>query len=583
MKSSSIALLILSIFTSCDKTPNHHLIITNVNIVDVKTGEILLNRTVAIDNTLITAIYEKDVAVSDSTIVINGSSKFLIPGLWDMHAHYYDNHLDSDPLLIANGVVGVREMWGNMSVINEVRRKTLSGEIIAPDIYTSGTLIDGSPQTWPGSAVVSSPEEVKAVVNQQIADGVDFLKIYNHLTFECFMALADLVNSKNIPFAGHIPYEISIYQAIEAGMASSEHLIGFLLACSSKEDSLRTLPINERLISLINTFSENKFDSLCEVLAQSEMWLCPTLIVNQALCYLNDTSFRNDERLAYLPEYITFDWDPANNFLLKDEEEEDYQLWRNRFHFELELIGRMNEKGVKILAGTDYPNPYCFPGFSLHDELSLMVAGGMSELEALNTATINAAVFMNKDDEFGTVEVGKLASLVLLNNNPVDNIENTKSIETVILRGKVFDRTTLDEMLDLAKINAALTPLSKWLRIKILTSGIEKALDSLDILISTESRQYKLSEYDITMLGYDYLYGGETEIAVNIFEKNIDLFPESSNAYDSYAESLYKNGQYGLAIENYNKSLEIDPGNSNARMMLDSIENTKTKLQIQTK
>jgi len=492
MKSSSIALLLIYLFISCNETPDHHLLIKNVNIVDVKTGEILENKTVAIDSTRITAIYEKEVDISDSAIVIDGSDKFLIPGFWDMHAHYFDNHLDSDPLLIANGVVGVREMWGNMSVINKVRVKTLSGEIIAPDIYTSGPLIDGNPPTWPGSVVVTSSEEVKTVVSKQIADGVDFLKIYNHISYECFMAIADFANQKNLPFAGHIPYAISIYQAMEAGMASSEHFLGVLLACSSKEDSLRTIPSEKRLNALIETFSEEKFDSLCEVLAQSEMWLCPTFTVNRALCYLNDTSFRNDERLVYLPEYITLDWDPENNFLMKNEKEEDYQRWRNRFHFELELIGRMNEKGVKILAGTDYPNPFCFPGFSLHDELSLLVNGGMSELEAIKAATINGAIFMEKEEEFGTVDAGKLASLVLLNRNPMDNIENTNSIETVILRGKVFNRKTLDEMLEQAKTNAARIPYSNWLRTKILSSGVKKALDSLDILIAADSKKYKL-------------------------------------------------------------------------------------------
>jgi tetratricopeptide (TPR) repeat protein len=394
------------------------------------------------------------------------------------------------------------------------------------------------------------------------------------------MAIAELANQKNIPFAGHIPYEIPIYQAMEAGMASSEHFLGILLACSSNEDSLRTIPSKERLNSLIGTFSNEKFDSLCEVLAQSEMWLCPTLTVNRALSYLNDTTFTNDERLAYLPKYIIIDWNPETNFLLKDDDDDEYQRWRNRFHFELKLIGMMNEKGVKILAGTDYPNPFCFPGFSLHDELSLMVDGGMSELEAIKTATINGAIFMEKEEEFGTVEVGKLASLVLLNRNPLDNIENTKSIETVILRGEVFNRIALDEMLEQAKTNAALIAYSDWLRTKIFSRGIEKALDSLDILIATESKKYKLDEYDINMLGYDYLYTGETEIAVNIFKKIIDLFPESSNAYDSYAEGLFKNGQYELAIENYNRSMEIDPSNSNAKLMLDSIENLKMNQKI---
>ena len=114
----------------------------------------------------------------------------------------------------------------------------------------------------------------------------------------------------------------------------------------------------------------------------------------------------------------------------------------------------MNEKGVKFIAGTDFPNPYVFPGFSLHDELSLMVKGGMPALDALRSATINPAIFMNKKADFGSVEVGKLASLVLLNKNPLENVENTKTIETVIVRGKVYNRKALDLMMEQAKSNA---------------------------------------------------------------------------------------------------------------------------------
>jgi imidazolonepropionase-like amidohydrolase len=126
---------------------------------------------------------------------------------------------------------------------------------------------------------------------------------------------------------------------------------------------------------------------------------------------------------------------------------------RARYLFELSLIGKMNEKGVKFIAGTDFPNPFVFPGFSLHDELSLMVKGGMPTIDALRSATINPAIFINKKADFGTVEAGKVASLVILNKNPLENIENTKTIETVIVRGKVYNRKSLDLILELSKSN----------------------------------------------------------------------------------------------------------------------------------
>jgi len=447
IKSSVVILLLimpLMSLMSFHPVSKHDIVITNVNVVDVKTGKILKNKTVAIDNNRITAIYDKEIISSDSTIVIDGKGKYLIPGLWDMHAHYKWTHVDMDPLLVANGITGVREMWGDMPEFVKVPKKSPLEGLLSPDVYLSCDLLDGNPPCFPGSVVVTTPIEAVDAVQSQIDKKVDFIKVYSMLTEEAFLAIAKEAKKRNIPFAGHIPNGVSIYTAIDAGMASSEHLYGFLDACSSIDTS------NEALVS---TFSEKRFDSLCSVLAKSNMWICPTLVVKRAQSYYNDTIFTNDNRKVYLPGYVIEIWNQKMNPYTKSEIDYFANSTRTRYLFELSLIGKMNEKGVKLLAGTDFPNPYVFPGFSLHDELSLMVKGGMPILEALKTATINPAIFMNKEVDFGSVEVGKIASLILLNKNPLDNIENTKTIETVIVRGKIYNRKALDLMLEQAKSN----------------------------------------------------------------------------------------------------------------------------------
>jgi imidazolonepropionase-like amidohydrolase len=445
IKSSFLILLLILPMVSFPQSKHHDCVITDVNIVDVNTGKILKNKTLAIDNNRITAIYNKEIVGSDSTMVIDGKGKYLIPGLWDMHAHYQWSRVDLDPLLIANGITGVREMWGNMPAFVVVPKSAQQEGLVSPDIYLSADLIDGNPPSFPGSIVVSTTDEAAGAVKSQMDKKVNFLKVYSSLTEECFLAVAEEAKKNNIPFAGHIPNGVSIYKAIEAGMASSEHLYGFLDACSSVDTS------NE---ALIGTFSEKRFDSICSVLAKSSMWLCPTLTVNRAMGYLNDSIFINDNRKAYLPEYVLEIWNQKLNPYTKSQIDNFANSSRVRYLFELSLIGKMNEKGVKFLAGTDFPNPYVFPGFSLHDELSLMVKGGMPILDALRTATVNPAKFMNKADDFGSVEVGKIASLILLNKNPLEDIENSTSIETVIIRGKVYNRKALDLMLEKAKSNA---------------------------------------------------------------------------------------------------------------------------------
>lgn len=444
IKSGFVILMLIIPFMSCHRAVNHDYIITNVNVVDVKTGEILKNKTIAIDSNRISAIYGNEIVSSDSTIVIDGKGKYIIPGLWDMHSHYKWNRVDTDPLLIANGITGVREMWGDMPEYVKIPKNKPQEGVVSPDIYFAADFIDGNPPAFPGSLIVTNSDEAVAAVNNQMEKKVDFLKVYDMLTEEAFLAIAKEAKKRNIPFAGHIPNDVSIYKAIDAGMASSEHLYGFLSACSSVDTS------NEALVS---TFSENRFDSLCTVLVNSNMWLCPTLVVNRAVSYLNDSIFKNDNRMDYLPGYVSGIWNQQLSFYTRSEIDNNSISTRVRYLFELSLIGKMNEKGVKFLAGTDFPNPYVFPGFSLHDELSLMVKGGMPALDVLKSATINAAIFMNKEGNFGSIEVGKLASLVLLNNNPLENIEHTKTIETVIVRGKVYSRKALDLMLEKAKSN----------------------------------------------------------------------------------------------------------------------------------
>ncbi len=452
IKSGILILLLILPFMSFCRAGNHDCLITNVNIVDVNTGKIVKNKTIAIDNNRITAIYDKEIAGSDSTIVIDGKGKYLIPGLWDMHAHYTWSHVDLDPLLIANGITGVREMWGNMPAYVEIPKRARQEGLVSPDVYLSADYIDGNPPAFPGSGtiVVTTPDEAVAAVNNQIAKNVDFIKVYSMLSEECFLAIAKEARKRNITFAGHIPNRVSIYTAIESGMVSSEHLHGFLEGCISLNNQNPPKTMEE----FISMFSEKRFDSLCSLLAKSSMWICPTLTVNRANGYLNDSIFINDKRIAYLPAYVLEIWNQKMNPYTKSQVDDFANSSRVRYLFELSLMGKMNEKGVKFLAGTDFPNPYVFPGFSLHDELSLMVKGGMPALDALRSATINPAIFMNKRADFGSVEAGKLASLVLLNKNPLENIENTKTIETVIIQGKVYNRRALDLMLEQAKSNA---------------------------------------------------------------------------------------------------------------------------------
>jgi len=182
-------------------------------------------------------------------------------------------------------------------------------------------------------------------------------------------------------------------------------------------------------------------------LKRNHTWQCPTFTVLRSGAFINDPNFRNDPRLKYMPTQLRTQWDPSTDFRFRERTAEDFDLSRLVYKKQIELVGMMHRAGVEFLAGTDVENPYCFPGFSLHDELELLVQAGLSPMEALQTATLNPARFLGNEKEFGTVEEGKIADLVLLEANPLEDIRNTTKINSVVLNGRLLDRKALDQLL----------------------------------------------------------------------------------------------------------------------------------------
>jgi len=199
--------------------------------------------------------------------------------------------------------------------------------------------------------------------------------------------------------------------------------------------------------SMLESYSIEKAAALFARLKKNQTWQCPTLTVNRSTAFLDDKKFRDDPRLKYMPAQIRTQWDPTTDFRFKSRTAEDFELARMVYAKQHELIGQMQRAGVGFLAGTDVLNPYCFPGFSLHDELVLLVSAGFTPMEALQTATLNPARFLGKEKELGTVEKGKLADLVLLDGNPVQDIANTQRIDAVVVAGKLINKSELQRML----------------------------------------------------------------------------------------------------------------------------------------
>jgi len=431
------------------------LVLTHVTVIDVAGGLAKPDMTVVIKGDRIADMGKAgEVPVPPDAMVVNAAGKFLIPGLWDMHVHWYNK--DSLTLFTANGVTGIREMFGNSDLLRW-REEIAKGSLTGPRMIVASPIIDGPQPVWPNSIAVGNEDEGRKAVRKVKQWGADFVKVYSLLPRDAYFGIADESKRQSISFAGHVPFSVSPSEASAAGQKSIEHLTGILIECADKETELRNEIVRAKSPGAriraegvaLETYNDKKAAALFERFVKNGTWQCPTLTVLRSSAYLGDQSFRNDQRLRYVPRPMKERW----ALRIENRNEGDYVNAKKAFQKEVEIVGAMQRAGVPLLAGTDTGNPFCFPGFSLHEELALMVSGGLTPVEALRSATLNPARFLGLDKTLGTVEQGKIADLVLLDASPLADIRNTQTINAVILNGRLFDRKALTKMLAEAQIN----------------------------------------------------------------------------------------------------------------------------------
>jgi amidohydrolase family protein len=452
------ALLFFALIPACSvfaqNPPPEITSISHVTVIDVSSGAKLADRTVLLQGDRILSVYGPESPKAPQGRVIDAHGAFLIPGLWDMHVHIQD--LEDLPLYIANGVTGVRMMFG-VKKPNELRTR-LATAPASPEVIVGSIILDGDPPVWDGSILIHKPDDARRVVDEMKASGADFVKIYNGIPRDAYFALADEAHKQNIPFVGHLPFEIRASEASDAGQRSIEHLTGIAIACSKREQSLmkelRPLHYIENTnatVEAIRSFDAAKCQELFAEFRHNGTWQVPTLTVHRGMAFLNDRHFTSDPRLAYMSSDVRYRWQPENDFRFRRWRPEEFELHRGLFNADKQMVGIMFRAGVPLLAGTDSMNPFCFPGFSLHDELALLVDSGLTPLAALQAATLRPAEFFGRTADLGTVAPGKLADLVLLSADPLVDIHNTTQIQAVWFRGKYFDRAALDGLLEAAK------------------------------------------------------------------------------------------------------------------------------------
>jgi imidazolonepropionase-like amidohydrolase len=406
---------------------------------------VIEDQTVVVRNGVISGMGDASkIKYGKNAIVIDAKGKYLIPGLAEMHAHVPPvdelEPMKEVVLLFAlKGVTTIRGMLGHPRHL-ELRSKLKSGEIIGPRFYTSGPSFSGG--------TVKSAAAGSEMVRQQKQAGYDFLKLHPGLTKETFAAIAKTAREVNIPFAGHVSYDVGVWTAIESGYATIDHLDGFVESLVPGIEN-----ITEQQNGLFAMFSASQADTtripkLMKALREKNIWVVPT----QALAERWFAPDKDPEALRREPEMIYMQPNTLNSWVnskknLMNNANYNAASVAKFIALRRKLIYECNRNGVGLLLGSDAPQVFDVPGFSVHHELQYMVDAGLTPYEALRTGTVNVARFLNRSNDMGTIKTGAVSDLILLNGNPLTSIHQTRNIEGVMVGNRWLSKTYIDSAL----------------------------------------------------------------------------------------------------------------------------------------
>jgi hypothetical protein len=436
------------------------LALTNVTVVRVTDGVRLPDRTILIRSDRIAAVGPtRSTAVPAGAREVDGSGRYVIPGLWDAHVHSAGNAAWHFPLFVAHGVTSVRNMHTGvdtaLQLVRAIKRRLASGELLGPRFIANGAIVDGEPSVWEGTVLARTPAEGRAVVDSLERGGADFIKVYNNLLPEAYLAIAAEARRIGIPMDGHVPPLVSPPEAAAAGQRTSEHLFGMRLGCSAAADSIRRAYGRQLtrggqgeagFFAMLAAAGSSRSEPACtrtvEAYRHHGLAVVPTMVSHPALldpgAVVRDTGL-----MRLLPGPVRGQWaamaaseppmgagqPPSPAQALAD-------------------LRLLHAARVPILAGTDVGNPFLVPGESLHDELELLVQGGLPALDALRAATVVPARVLGLGDSLGAIETGMLADLVLLESDPLEDIRHVRRVAAVVLGGRYLDRYGLDRLVE---------------------------------------------------------------------------------------------------------------------------------------
>lgn len=410
---------------------------TDVTVIDGSDPSPRAHQTVVIQGNRIVAVGPADsIMVPAGARIVPGTGKYLIPGLWDMHVHtVFPGGRQVLGLYVANGVLGVRDLAGDWTRITAWRREIAAGTLAGPRLMASGPYLEGGDVPIV-HFLTRTPEEARAAIDTLVSMGVDVIKLHSQLNRETYLAAARAAHERGLRVAGHVPGSVTAAEASDAGVGSIEHMLQIPVSCTPAE-SLALVP-RFPVQRVVGRCSSQDMAPLFARFVHNGTWVVPTLTASYEVAHWPKRDLPGDAFGQYLPDtlkkYVAGIF-PMLPDIPADADVVGMQLFAKR----LALVAALHRAGVGVLPGTDAPLRNSPPGFGLHEELRLMVQGGMPTFAVLRAATLEPARYFGMLDSLGTIASGKIADLVLLTASPLENIENTRRIDAVVANGRLID------------------------------------------------------------------------------------------------------------------------------------------------
>ena len=435
-------LVLLVLCASATAQESATFVFRDVNVLTMEAAESIDNRTVVVTDGRIVAIGSPgDVEVPPDAVVVDASGRFLMPGLTEMHGHVpgsEDRQYLEDVLFlyVANGVTTVRGMQGREGHI-ELRGRIDRHEVLGPRFITSGPALTGN--------AVDGPDEARRFVLDQVDAGYDFIKLLRGLTREEFDAAVQAAAEAGTHVAGHVSEDVGVARALEAGQATIDHLDGYPQYLLPPDIDPSSTDAGFYGVNLLEWMDEERIRQAARETRDAGVWIVPTntMIANVALTSPSAEELAARPQMAYLPPDLVQGWAQSKQGRV-DTINQESDAGRRLVQLRSRIVGIMHEEGVGLLLGSDAPQFFNVPGFSLHNELAYMVEAGLSPYEALHMGTVAPADFFDTEDEFGRIAVGLAADLVLLADNPLEDVDAASRPLGVMVRGEWLDRARID-------------------------------------------------------------------------------------------------------------------------------------------